>query len=41
MKQFLGCMCMGNGEQLNKTVKDWFSGLAADFYDAGTHKLVT
>jgi hypothetical protein len=24
-----------------KTVKDWFNGLAADFYDAGIQKLVT
>jgi hypothetical protein len=40
-KQFLGCTCMGNGEQVKKTVKDWFSGLAADFQDAGIYKLVT
>jgi hypothetical protein len=32
---------MGNGEKGKTTVKDWFSGLVADFYDAGIHKLVT
>jgi hypothetical protein len=26
---------------MKKTVKDWFNGLASDFYDAGIHKLVT
>jgi hypothetical protein len=28
-------------KKLNKTVKDWFNGLAADLYDAGLQKLVT
>jgi hypothetical protein len=28
-------------EERKKTVKEWFSGLAADFYDTGKHKLVT
>jgi hypothetical protein len=28
-------------KKLKKTVKDWFNGLAADFYDAGIQKLVT
>jgi hypothetical protein len=32
---------MGSDEEVNKTVRDWFNGLAADFYDAGTQKLVT
>jgi hypothetical protein len=26
---------------VKKTVKDWFSELVADFYDAGLQKLVT
>jgi hypothetical protein len=25
---------------MKKMVKDWFNGLAADFYDAGIQKLV-
>jgi hypothetical protein len=25
----------------NISVKDWFNGLAADFYDAGIQKLIT
>jgi hypothetical protein len=28
-------------KKLKKTVKDWFNGLAADFYNAGIQKLVT
>jgi hypothetical protein len=28
-------------EKLRKTVKEWFNGLAADFYDACIQKLVT
>jgi hypothetical protein len=32
---------MGSDEEGKKTVKDWFNGLAADFYDAGIQKLVT
>jgi hypothetical protein len=28
-------------DEVKKTVKDWFNGLAADFYDAGIQKLVT
>jgi hypothetical protein len=31
---------MGSDEAVKKTVKDWFSGLAADFYDADIQKLV-
>jgi hypothetical protein len=41
LKQFLGGTRMGSDEDVKKTVKDWFSGLAADFYDAGIQKLVT
>jgi hypothetical protein len=26
---------------VKKRVKDWFNGLAADFYDAGMQKLIT
>jgi hypothetical protein len=32
---------MGSVEEVKKTVKDWFSGLVADFYDAGIQKFVT
>jgi hypothetical protein len=32
---------MRSDEEVKKTVKDWFNGLAADFYDAGIQKLVT
>jgi hypothetical protein len=32
---------MGSNEEIKKTVKDWFNGLMADFYDAGIQKLVT
>jgi hypothetical protein len=32
---------MGRGEDVKKMVKDWFSGLVADFYDAGIQKLIT
>jgi hypothetical protein len=35
LKQFLGGMCMGNDEEVKKTVNDWFSVLVTDFYDAG------
>jgi hypothetical protein len=28
-------------DEVKKTVKDWFIGLAADFYDTGIQKLVT
>jgi hypothetical protein len=28
-------------KKLKRTVKDWFNGLATDFYDAGIQKLVT
>jgi hypothetical protein len=31
---------VGSDEEVKK-VTDWFNGLAADFYDAGIHKLVT
>jgi hypothetical protein len=30
---------MASNEEVKKTVKDWFSGQAADFYDGGTQKL--
>jgi hypothetical protein len=32
---------MDSDEEVNKTVKDWFSGLAVDFHGAGIQKLVT
>jgi hypothetical protein len=32
---------MGSDEEVKKIFKDWFNGLAADFYDAGIQKLVT
>jgi hypothetical protein len=35
LKQFLGGTCMGSDEDMKKMVKDWFNGLAADFYNAG------
>jgi hypothetical protein len=31
---------MRSDEEVKKTVTDWFSGLAADFYCAGIQKLV-
>jgi hypothetical protein len=31
---------MYSDEKVKKTVKDFFNGLAADFYDAGIQKLV-
>jgi hypothetical protein len=40
-KQFLGSMYMGSNEEVEKTVKDWVSGLVAGFHDAGIQKLVT
>jgi hypothetical protein len=40
LKQFLGGTRMSSDEEV-KTVKDWFSGLAADFCDAGIQKLAT
>jgi hypothetical protein len=36
LKQFLG-----SDEEVQMMVKDWFSGLAADFYDVGMQKLIT
>jgi hypothetical protein len=36
LKQFLG-----SDEEVKKIVKDWFTGLVADFYNAGIQKLVT
>jgi hypothetical protein len=33
-------MIMGSDEGVDKTVKDRFNGLAADFYDAGIQKQV-
>jgi hypothetical protein len=41
LKQFLCGMRMCSDEEVKKTVKDWFSELAADFYDADVQKLVT
>jgi hypothetical protein len=32
---------MGSDEEAKKTVKEWFSGRPADFYNAGIQKLVT
>jgi hypothetical protein len=32
---------MSSDEEVKKTIKDWFNGLVADFYDAGIQKLVT
>jgi hypothetical protein len=32
---------MGIDEEVKKMVKDWFSGLSADIYDAGIQKVVT
>jgi hypothetical protein len=34
-------MHMHSDEEVKKTLKDWFRGLAAVFYDAGIQKLVT
>jgi hypothetical protein len=30
-----------DGDMFKKTVKDWFDGLVADFYDVGTQNLIT
>jgi hypothetical protein len=32
LKQFSDGTCMVNNEEVKKLVKDWFTGLAADFY---------
>jgi hypothetical protein len=32
---------MCSDEEMKKTIKDWFNGLAADFYIADIRKLVT
>jgi hypothetical protein len=32
---------MDSDEEVKRKVEDWFSGLAADCYDAGIQKLVT
>jgi hypothetical protein len=32
---------MGSAQEVKKIVEDWFSGLAADSYDAGIQKLFT
>jgi hypothetical protein len=32
---------MHSNEEVKKTVKEWFSGLTAQFYDAGIRKLIT
>jgi hypothetical protein len=36
LKQFLGRTRMRSDEDAKKKVKDWFSGLEADFYDSDT-----
>jgi hypothetical protein len=41
LKQFLDGMHVHSGEEAKKTVSDWLSGLATDFYDAGIQKLIT
>jgi hypothetical protein len=41
LKQFLGSTHMGSDEEVKRTVKDWFSGLATYFCDAGIQKLIT
>jgi hypothetical protein len=41
LKHFLGGLCIRSNEEAKKMVKDWFHGLAADVYDAGTQKLIT
>jgi hypothetical protein len=41
LKQFLDGTRVVSNEEVKKTVKDWFSGLAADFCDAGIQKLIT
>jgi hypothetical protein len=41
LKQFLVGTRMRSDEEVKKTVKDWFNGLAADLYNTGTEKLVT
>jgi hypothetical protein len=40
LKQFLGGTCTGSDEEVMKMAKDWFSGLAVDFCDAGIQKLI-
>jgi hypothetical protein len=32
---------MASSEEVKKMIKDWFSGLVADFCDAGIQKLIT
>jgi hypothetical protein len=32
---------MGSDEEVKNTIKEWFNGLPADFYNRGTQKLVT
>jgi hypothetical protein len=34
-------MRMHSNEKVKKTVKDWFNGLAPDFYNTGIQKLIT
>jgi hypothetical protein len=41
LEQFLVGMRMGSDEEVKKTIKDWFSGLVANFYDVGLQKLIT
>jgi histone-lysine N-methyltransferase SETMAR len=41
LNQFLGSMRTRSNEDVKKMDKDWFSGLAADFYNTGMQKLVT
>jgi histone-lysine N-methyltransferase SETMAR len=41
LKQFLGSTRMVTSEEVKKAVKDWFSGLAVGFYNAGIHTPIT
>jgi histone-lysine N-methyltransferase SETMAR len=41
LKQFLGGTCIVSNEEVKMMVKDWFDGLATDFYDGGIQKLIT
>jgi histone-lysine N-methyltransferase SETMAR len=40
LKQFLGSTRIDTDEETKMTVKDWFSGLVTDFYNAGIRKLI-
>jgi hypothetical protein len=34
-------MHIGSHEEVKKMVRDWFNGMAADFYNASIQKLIT